>query len=314
MMRSVLLYLAKSRALHRFVLGFPLARRASRRFVAGETMDEAIATVRALQKNHNVLSTIDHLGESVTDEAGAQEATGVYLRLLDRIGQEWAGQEVKPHASIKLTQVGLDISREVCQANLSRVLDRARSVGTFVRVDMEGSDHTERTISVYRQARAEFGPAVGIVIQAYLYRSKDDIQGLVNDGMANVRLCKGAYKEPPEIAFPLKKDVDENMVRLMEMMLCPEGRAKGSYLAMATHDEKLVEKARDYVKANNLPPGAFEFQMLYGIRSDLQEKLAVEGYTMRAYVPFGNDWYPYYMRRLAERPANVWFILSNLFK
>jgi proline dehydrogenase len=313
MMRTALLYLSRNQLLHRFILGFPLARRASRRFVAGETMDEAIAAVKALQEK-NILSTIDHLGESVSDEADTQEATGIYLELLDRIEREWAPGQVRPHTSLKLTQLGLDLDLELCQANLSRVLDKARAVGTFVRVDMESSAHTERTIAVYRNARAEFGATVGIVIQSYLYRSEGDVRGLINDGMANIRLCKGAYQEPETIAFPLKKDVDASLVRLMEMMLSAEGLARASHAAMATHDEKIIEATKAYVKTNDVPPGAFEFQMLYGIRRDLQEKLAREGYTMRAYVPFGDDWYPYFMRRLAERPANLWFILSNLFK
>jgi proline dehydrogenase len=313
MMRAILIYLSKNQLLRRFVLGFPLARRASRRFVAGETLDEAIATVKALQ-GKNILASIDHLGESVSDEAGTREATGVYLELLDRMEKEWAPGQVRPHASLKLTQLGLDISQELCQANLRRVLDKARSVGTFVRIDMEDSAHTAPTIAVYRNVRAEFGATVGIVIQAYLYRSAEDIQAFIDEGIANVRLCKGAYLEPKTIAFPRKKDVDANMVRLMEMMLSAEGRAKGAYPAIATHDEKIIEAAKAYARANNVPPGAFEFQMLYGIRSGLQEELAAEGYTMRVYVPYGDEWYPYYMRRLAERPANVWFILSNLFK
>jgi proline dehydrogenase len=312
-MRAILLYLSRSQVMQRFILGFPLARRASRRFVAGETLDEAIATVKALQEK-NILVTIDHLGESVADEADTQEATEVYLELLDRIAQEWATEKVKPHASLKLTQLGLDISQELCQANLSRVLDKARSVGTFVRIDIESSAHTERTISVYRNMRAEFGATVGLALQSYLYRSEKDVQGLIDDGIAHLRFCKGAYDEPETIAFPLKKDVDANLVKLMEMLLSAEGLAKGSHLAMATHDEKIIEATKDYVRANDVPPEAFEFQMLYGIRSHLQEELAREGYTVRAYVPFGDDWYPYYMRRLAERPANVWFILSNLFK
>jgi proline dehydrogenase len=313
MMRAVLLNLSQSRSMRRFVLGFPLARRASRRFVAGETLDEAVAAVKALQEK-NILATIDHLGESVMDEADARVATDAYLELLDRVEREWAPGWTRPHASLKLTQLGLDIGQELCEVNLSRILDKARALGTFVRIDMESADYTDRTLAVYRKVRGDFGATVGIVIQSYLYRSAEDVRALISEGIATIRFCKGAYKEPATVAFPRKADVDNNLIKFMEMMLSPEARARGACLAMATHDEKIIEATRAYARANNVPPGAFEFQMLYGIRPALQEKLAREGHIMRVYVPYGNEWYPYFMRRLAERPANVWFIFINLFR
>jgi proline dehydrogenase len=313
MMRAALLYLSTSAAMRRLVTNSPVARRASRRFVAGDTSADALNVARNLLTK-NIYTSMDHLGESVFDEAAANVATDCYIELLDEIGGVSEPHDGRPHVSIKLTQLGLDVGLSICGAHVGRILDRARQVGSFVRVDMESSAHTQRTLDLYRNMCAEFGPIIGVVIQAYLYRSEDDIRALIDEGMAHIRLCKGAYKEPPDLAFPKKAQVDANMLRLMEIMLSQEARDKGAYLAMATHDAKLIEATRRYVQEHNVPSDAFEFQMLYGIRRDLQEQLAHEGYRMRVYVPYGTEWYPYFMRRLAERPANVWFILSNLFK
>jgi proline dehydrogenase len=313
MMRATLLYLSTSAAMRRLLTNSPVARRAARRFVAGDTSADALNAARSLLTK-NIYTTMDHLGESVFDEATANAAADCYIKLLDEIGGVSEPHGGRPHVSIKLTQLGLDVGLSICEANVGRILNKARQIGSFVRMDMESSAYTQRTLDLYRNMCAEFGPIIGVVIQAYLYRSEDDIRALINEGMAHIRLCKGAYKEPPDYAFPKKVQVDANMLRLMEIMLSQEARDKGACLAMATHDEKLIEATKHYVREHNVPSDAFEFQMLYGIRRDLQEQLAREGYRMRVYVPYGTEWYPYFMRRLAERPANVWFILSNLFK
>jgi proline dehydrogenase len=207
----------------------------------------------------------------------------------------------------------LDVSGDLCRELVSSVIEKAAPIGTFVRIDMEGSPYTERTLAVYRDMRKKHSNC-GLVVQAYLYRTENDIKQLVNEGIARLRLCKGAYREPASIAFPRKADVDANTVKLMQFMLSDQARAKGAHLAMATHDVKMIEATKKFVAEHNISQDAFEFQMLYGIRRDLQQQLAAEGYRMRVYVPYGNEWYPYYMRRLAERPANVWFVVSNLLR
>jgi proline dehydrogenase len=299
--------------LRRLATSAPITRRAARRFVAGDTSAGALDVARNLLAR-NIYTTIDHLGESVFNEATANASADCYIDLLGEIGGVSEPHNGRPHVSIKLTQLGLDVGPAICEANVGRILDKAKRASSFVRIDMESTDYTQRTLDLYHNMRSEFGPVIGVVIQAYLYRSEDDIRALIEEGMAHVRLCKGAYKEPPDLAFPQKSQVDANMARLMEMLLDREARDKGAYLAMATHDEKLIEATKRYVQEHDVPTDAFEFQMLYGIRRDLQEQLAREGFRMRVYVPYGTEWYPYYMRRLAERPANVWFILSNLFK
>ncbi len=304
MLRSVFLYLSRQRWLRSMILNIGLARQASRRFVAGETAEEALEVVRQLNQR-NILATMDHLGEDVNSEAEARRARDDYLYLLDLIQKSG----VTSHVSLKLTQFGLDVSGELCRELVASVIEKAAQVGTFVRIDMEGSPHTARTLAVYREMRKKY-TNVGIVLQAYLYRTVDDVRQLVDEGIANIRLCKGAYKEPATIAFPKKADVDANMVKLAQYLLSNSY----AYLAMATHDEKIIQATRQWATRYRLPKDCFEFQMLYGIRRDLQQQLADEGYRMRVYVPYGTEWYPYFMRRLAERPANVWFILSNLFK
>ena len=304
MLRSFFIYLSKLRWMRDLILKLGFTRTASRRFVAGETAEEAVEVIRHLNRQ-NILATCDHLGEDILTVADARSARDHYLHILDLIGQSG----VTSHVSLKLTQFGLDVSGEVCRELVSSVVEKAAQVGTFVRIDMEGSPHTERTLAVYRDMRTKYSNC-GIVIQAYLYRTARDIQALADAGIANVRLCKGAYQESSTIAFPHKADVDANMVKLMQYLIT----APGAYLAMATHDEKLIEATQQWVTQYNIPKDSFEFQMLYGIRRDLQQHLAAEGYRVRVYVPYGNQWYPYFMRRLAERPANVWFVLSNFFK
>jgi proline dehydrogenase len=223
-----------------------------------------------------------------------------------------AANGVRATLSLKLTQLGLNIHESLCVENLRCILERAQATTNHVTIDMESSDYTDATLKVYRAMRQEFAN-VGIVIQAYLYRSEADMKALAQEG-AFVRLCKGAYKEPPDRAFPDKADVDANYIRLTQLFLTPEARAAGAYLGIATHDEKMINAAKSYVSAHDVPYDTFEFQMLYGIRPRLQEQLRDDGFKMRIYAGYGTEWYPFYMRRLAERPANVWFILSNLFR
>ncbi|HLK66949.1 MAG TPA: proline dehydrogenase family protein [Bryobacteraceae bacterium] len=280
----------------------PLAQRLATRFVAGETLDQALTVSRKLN-SEGITITLDHLGESVTTLAEAAEARDVYLRTLSAIHDS----KIQGNVSLKLTQFGLDFSSEQCRANVDQLVTRAVELNSFVRVDMESSEYTDRTLDLVNDLHARHG-AVGTVIQAYLRRSRADIERLNARGI-RVRLCKGAYLEPPEVAFEKKTDVDRNYVELMKLLL--DG---GTYPAIATHDEAMIAETRAYVEAKKIARDAFEFQMLYGIRRDLQRRLIADGYRLRLYVPFGKAWYPYYMRRLAERPANVFFILRNLFR
>jgi proline dehydrogenase len=290
----------------KLVTGVPAFRRMARRFVAGDTLDEAVQTIRDLREL-GLLCSLDHLGESVTDPAMARRAAADYVAALERVTQEG----LPTHVSVKLTQLGFDLDRDLCLENVRSILTKAREVGSFVRIDMEGSDYTERTLGVYRELRAGFAN-VGVVVQAYLLRSQADVGSLAAAG-ANIRLCKGAYKEPAHIAFPKKQDVDASYLRLLEVFFRPESLAAGAHVAVATHDEKIITWTRDFTRANGVPASAFEFQMLYGIRRDLQQQLASQGYPVRVYVPYGTQWYPYFSRRLAERPANLLFIVRNLF-
>jgi len=280
----------------------PTARRLATRFVAGETLDQTLALVRSLNAEGFTV-TLDHLGESVTSLAEAAEARDVYMRTLEAIRSNGSEGNV----SLKLTHFGIDLSETECRANVERLVERAAGLGGFVRVDMESTAYTDRTIALVTDLYAKHG-AVGTVIQAYLYRSKADVEKLCGLSI-RVRLCKGAYLEPATAAFPKKADVDRNYIELMKLLL-----DRGTYPAIATHDEKIIEAAKAYAASRSIPRDRFEFQMLYGIRRDLQRKLIAEGYRLRLYVPFGEAWYPYYMRRMAERPANVLFILRNLFR
>jgi proline dehydrogenase len=279
-----------------------LARRLAARFVAGDTLADALEAGRRINRE-GISLTLDHLGENVTSLEEAKASADVYLRALD----ELSGHGIDGNVSLKLSQFGIDLSEQACHANVARVAARAQSLGTFVRVDMESSEYTDRTLQLVTDLHAQYG-AVGTVIQAYLYRSEKDIEMLCQRGI-RVRLCKGAYLEPPEVAFQAKADVDRNFVHLMRILL-----VSGTYSAIATHNEKIIAEAESFVRARNIPRESFEFQMLYGIRRDLQRRLVAEGYRLRLYVPFGKAWYPYFMRRLAERPANVVFLARNFFR
>ena len=279
-----------------------LAQRLSTRFVAGSTLDDALAVGRRLNAE-GITVTLDHLGESVTSLEEAAAARDVYLRVLPAIRD--AG--IQGNVSLKLTQFGLDFSYDECKANVERLVNCAAQMKTFVRVDMESSEYTDRTLDLVHDLHARYG-SVGVVIQAYLRRSRHDVERLCREGI-RVRLCKGAYLEPHTVAFAHKKDVDRSYVELMKLLM-----DKGEYPAIATHDEQVIAETKAYAAERKIARDAFEFQMLYGIRRDLQRQLVAEGYRLRLYVPFGNAWYPYYMRRLAERPANVLFIAKNVLR
>ncbi len=302
MLKGTLLYLAQNRNVRNFVVHNRATRAVSRRFVAGEVLDDAVEATRALNKRGMHVS-LDHLGENVSDAKEATSAARDYINILDRIKQ--AG--VDANISIKLTALGLDISQELCEQNLIRILEHAQQFPIFVRIDMEGSAYTERTVDITLRMHERF-EYVGTVIQSCMYRSKKDTEQLIAQGV-RVRLVKGAYKEPKSVAFQNKSEVDHNYVRLMTMLFL-----HGNYPAIATHDEAIINATCKYARDNGISKAAFEFQMLYGIRRDLQEKLVGQGYNMRVYVPYGSQWYPYLMRRMAERPANLVFVMSNAIR
>ncbi len=308
MLRSLLIYFSKAEWARRVVTGFPPAQFAARRFVAGETIEEAIENVRRLDAK-GMTASLDHLGENVSAEADASETTKTYLQLIDRIAAEGLEQT---SISVKLTALGLDISEAVCLENAQRILARAGEHNIKVTIDMESSDYTARTLGIYYTLHEEH-KHVGTVIQAYLYRSEDDMRELAKHG-ARIRLCKGAYKEPDTVAFPEKRQVDDNFAILTRLFLQKEAVEAGAYLEVATHDERMIDAAIYHAKKNGIRPDQFEFQMLHGIRTRLQERLVADGYRVRIYVPYGSQWYPYFMRRLAERPANLWFMVSNFFR
>jgi proline dehydrogenase len=304
MLRSALLYLSDQQQIFKFVRNNRVAKSFANRFVAGETVDTALAAVTRLNAR-GITASLDLLGESVHNEAEARAAGEAYLGMLNRIHEQKADANV----SVKLTAMGLDISEDLCAANMQNILQRARDCSSFVRIDMESSEYTQRTLDLFEQRLyPAYRGNVGIVLQSYLYRTFADVERAISI-KARVRLCKGAYKEPETVAFPDKKDVDANYVRCMhELML------KGNYPGIATHDEAIIREAKQFAKANDIAPDRYEFQMLYGVRRDLQDQLVREGYRMRVYVPFGTQWYPYLMRRLAERPANVAFLTGNVFR
>jgi len=303
-MRQGLLWLSEQRKIFAFVRKNRVARKLASRFVAGETIEEAVAAARELHQK-GITSSLDFLGESVHQEAESVTARDQYLAMMDLM----AAQGVEVNVSVKLTQMGLDIGEELCHANLTRILDKAKQLDGFVRLDMEGSAYTQRTLDFFRDRLFdEYGAHAGVVIQSALRRSEQDIEDLI--GLrARVRLCKGAYLEPPEIAFQDKKEVDRNYLRLMERLLL-----RGNYPGIATHDESIINHARRFAAAERITFDRFEFQMLFGVRRDLQTRLRQQGFHMRVYIPFGTQWYPYLMRRLAERPANLAFILGNLIR
>lgn len=311
MFRAALLYLSRNRTLQRQATGLPLARRLSRRFVAGETLPEALAAAEALNRR-GILVTLDHLGENVTNPEEARRATGEYIDILRQIAQRPDLAGTRCTISVKLTQLGLDTSDPFCFENTRATASEAARLGNWVEMDMEGSAYTERTLNLYHRLRQEFAN-LRICVQAYLYRTEEDLRRLIEVG-ASVRLCKGAYAEVPSIAFPKKAQVDANFRRLLAMLLSEEARRSGAFAAIATHDEKIIDWALGTISEQHIDRHRFEFQMLYGIRRDLQERLAAQGYSMRVYLPYGQEWYPYFMRRLAERPANFLFLLRQIVR
>jgi proline dehydrogenase len=301
-LRWPLLRLARSDLLRRFASRNELARRLARRYVAGETAASAIEVSRRLTADGFAVE-LDYLGENVLDEGQALSACRMYVRLLERVARESIDAEV----SLKLTQMGLDVDYDLCRRNVEAIVDRAAGLGNFVWLDMESSEYTDRTLDIYAALR-EKSPNVGVAIQSALYRSKADVLRLVDIGGV-VRLCKGAYLEPDTVAYQSKRDVDRSFALLTELLL-----SSGRRQAIATHDERMIKYAVRHAKARGIGPDQYEFQMLYGVRRDLQRRLVREGYRLRVYVPFGDHWYPYLMRRLAERPANLVFLTSNLVR
>jgi proline dehydrogenase len=302
MMKSTLLYLSEREAPKKLLTSVPLFNRMTHRFVAGETLDEAAEAIHVLNGS-GIAATFDHLGEAIRNEAEARAEVDAYERILDRIERD----KLDSNVSLKLTQLGLDISADLCVENLARIVEHAAGFGNFVRIDMEDSGHVDATLDVFRQVRRE-RENVGAVIQSYLYRSEQDVRDLVAMG-ARIRLCKGAYAEPPEVAFAEKAKVDENYVKLMRILL-----ESGIYHGIATHDPKMINETIRFARERGIDKKSFEFQMLYGIARNRQAGLVKQGFNVRVYVPYGRAWYPYFMRRLAERPANVLFILRAMFK
>ncbi|CAN5865746.1 proline dehydrogenase [soil metagenome] len=303
-LRQSLLWLSERRGIFNFVRRNGIARTFASRFVAGETVETGVQAAKELAQR-DITASLDLLGESVTAEDEAVAARDLYLQILDRM----AASGVEVNVSVKLTQMGLDVDEELCYANMVRILDKTKALGGFVRLDMEGSAYTQRTLDFYSTRLHEpYGAHCGVVIQSMLRRSERDVEDLIAM-RARVRLCKGAYLEPPSVAFPEKADVDRSYVRLMQRLL-----AAGNYPGLATHDETIIGRAREFVGRERIGNERFEFQMLYGVRRDLQVRLRRAGHNVRVYIPFGTQWYPYLMRRLAERPANIAFLLGNVVR
>jgi proline dehydrogenase len=298
----LLLRLADSPKIERFIRRNGMSKGFARRFIAGETREEAVAPVCALNAR-GISVTLDYLGENVTGAEEAAESATYYRRLFGFIAE----RKLDANVSLKLTQLGLDIGDDLALDNMRGILEEAARYNQFVRIDMEGSAYAARTLDLFYKLWDDYRN-VGVVIQSYLYRSEADVEKLLEAG-ARVRLVKGAYNEPKEVAFQSKRDVDRNFEKLMKALL-----KRGNYPAIATHDTALIAAAREFARRENIPPSSYEFQMLYGIRRDLQESLTAEGYRVRVYVPFGTHWYGYIMRRLAERPANLWFVIKNLLR
>jgi len=310
MLRSFFISLSTNKPFRRFSERSSIGRRVSRRFVAGMSVEEAIAAATQLNRE-GIGVTLDSLGESVTDAPHAEASAAIYHRLLDEI----AAKKLNANVSLKLSQMGMDVGganspegQALAEGIVASLVEHAARYNNFVRIDMEGAEYTEATLAITERLFARFPGAVGTVLQAYLFRTQADVDRLLKQGI-RIRLCKGAYKEPPTIAFPAKSDVDANYLRLAKQMV-----TSPTFCGMATHDEAIIQEICRFVKAHKIPKTDFEFQMLYGIRRDLQRKLVAEGYGVRVYVPFGAEWYPYFMRRLAERPANVLFLAKNFFR
>ena len=302
-LRSTFIALSRNSSVRKFSEQSAVGRRMSSRFVAGMEIADALRAAESLNEK-GIAATLDSLGESVSNPDEAHRAAETYHQLLDAIQSE----RLNANVSVKLTQMGLDLDPELTYDIVAKLVAHAASTGNFVRIDMEGSEHTETTVEMVRKLHAIYPGSVGIVIQAYLYRSEKDLHTLLAEGI-RVRLCKGAYQEPPNIAFAEKKDVDENFLKLTRILL-----NSSIYHGLATHDEKIIEATRHFLRERKFDPKRFEFQMLYGVRRDLQKSLVRDGYNMRVYIPFGAEWYPYFMRRLAERPANVIFLAKNFFR
>lgn len=304
-LRSAFIALSRNRTMRGFCENSRFGHGMSSRFVAGMEIDDAVRVAQAVNQQ-GIHVTLDSLGESVSSEVEAQKAADIYHQLLDQI----SARNVDANVSVKLTQMGLELDPELAEAIALSLTEHAKSLGNFVRIDMEDSSLTQLTLDIVRRihARPDLRGAIGIVIQSYLYRSEADIEQLVADGI-RVRLCKGAYKEPAEVAFPAKADVDKNYIKLSHMLL-----DSPVYHGLATHDEAMIDAAKAFVAQHKIDSSRFEFQMLYGVRRDLQRKLVAEGFNVRVYIPFGREWYPYFMRRLAERPANVLFLAKNFFR
>ena len=302
MLRSLLLYLSERESPKKLLTRYAVGRRLASRFIAGEELEDALRAIRRLSAE-GFMVTLDCLGESVHEVAEAEAACQVYLELLDRL----AAEKLNSHVSLKLTQLGLAIDEALARRHLGLLAARAAQHRNFVRVDMEGSAFTEATMRVFRAVDAP-RDVVGIAIQAYLYHAESDVDELLKCG-ARIRLVKGAYKEPPDVSFPRKRDVDRNFQKLTEKLL-----SSGVYHAVATHDERLIAATEAFAREHGIPPERFEFQLLYGIRRQLQRELLKQGWRVRVYVPYGREWYAYFMRRLAERPANLFFLMRNLFR
>jgi len=304
MLRGAFLWLSEQPRVFNFLKRNRLGRSLSRRFVAGETVDSAVAAARTCEAR-GIKTTLDLLGESVSTEAETHVARDEVLRTIDGMADEG----VETNVSIKLTQLGLDIGRSICLDNLRQILDRARERNGFVRIDMESSEHTERTLDLFRRDVLPFYENhCGVVIQSCLKRSGRDVGDLIALG-ARIRLCKGAYAEPEDVAFQAKQEVDDNYLELMRLLV-----EHGDYPAIATHDSAMIDETIAFVKKHNIGVDRFEFQMLYGVRRDLQDSLRARGFNLRVYIPFGTAWYPYLMRRMAERPANLGFVVGSMTK
>ena len=301
-LRALLLFLARQEGFKNFALRFKFFRDTASRFIAGETLEDAIKIVRYANQQR-LSGTLDLLGENTVSLEDADKAARHVFEMLDRIRTE----NVDCNVSVKLTQLGLDLDQNFCEQHLIRIVDHARTLGNFIRVDMEDSHYTQKTLDIVERVH-EHSSNVGAVIQSYLYRSEPDVLRLLEKRI-RIRLVKGAYLEPDSVAFRKKKDTDANFLKLAKLLL-----TNGSYHALATHDESIILAAKEFAEAKKIPRNHFEFQMLYGVRRDLQVQLAREGYNVRIYIPYGQRWYPYFMRRLAERPANVAFVVRNFFK
>lgn len=304
MLRQAFLSLSNSNELQNVALHNGVARKFALRFVAGETLEQAVQAIVTLNRK-GCMATFDHLGENICNAEEARQAADSYLDILDAIQR----RKLKSNVSLKLTQMGLDLDEGLAYENVARICRKAQELDNFVRLDMESSAYTDRTLDVFRRLWHKEGYRnVGVVLQAYLYRTEADVREMNKLG-ARVRLCKGAYNEPEEVAFPRKADVDLNYARLARLLI-----SEGKYPGIATHDERLIQHVKRFVAKKGISPAKFEFQMLYGVRRSLQLELVKEGFNMRVYVPYGKEWYPYFMRRLAERPANVVFVMGNLLR